>query len=219
MHASISRRAFLGATAAAGVLSKQAFAENLAPPKIGVQLYTVRNVIGKNEEQTLRDIAGIGYKEIEGADYAQFVHMASAAKAVGLTQPSCHIPTDAVIGSDYKGVPLEKIFADLKGIGTEYAVVPYVAENLRKRDVVDQFGEHLNKAAELANQAGLQLVYHNHAFEWAEMDGKRVFDRMFGNTDPKLVKLEVDVFWLSVAGVDPNKFSSDHSPRVAGGEQ
>jgi sugar phosphate isomerase/epimerase len=214
MAFSLSRRTFLGASAAAGVLVSRASARNLAPSRIGVQLYTLRSVMPAKDAEVLHQIAEIGYREIEG-DYDTLMRVSSMAKADGLTAVSCHVPTESVLGSGAGGPSFEKILTDLKGIGVEYAVVPYIGEELRKPDILDAFGEKMNKAGALAKKIGLQLAYHNHAFEWGQMGGKLVFDRMFAHTDPGLVKLEVDVFWLSVGGVDPVHFLETHAGRIA----
>ncbi len=204
---------FLGASAAtgAGIAMSQAIAKNLAPPRIGAELYTVRNQMPAKDDEVLHQIAEIGYREIEG-DYPTLTRVAATAKADGLDPVSCHIPVGAIDG---KGeIPLDKIFADLKGLGVKYAVVPYIAEDQRTPEILSLFAQKMNKAGEMAKNAGLQLGYHNHAFEWGQMNGKRAFDVMFANTDPKLVQFEVDVFWLSVGGVDPVKFLKEHAGRI-----
>jgi sugar phosphate isomerase/epimerase len=203
---------FLGASAA-GVLASRARAAELAPKRLGVQLYTVRTLLPAKDDEVLRQIADIGYKEIEGG-YDDLMRISAKAKADGLKPVSCHVPTDIVLGDGSKGPSFEKVLKDLKSIGVEYAVVPYIGEELRKPEVLDAFGDKMNAAGRAAKKAGLQLAYHNHAFEWGQMDGKRVFDRMFSSTDPKLVKFEVDVFWLSVGGIDPARFLEEHAGRV-----
>lgn len=165
------------------------------------------------DDEVLKQIAAIGYRELEG-DYPTLLRIGASAKAMGLNPISCHIPVGAIGDDSYSGVGIEKIFADLQGLGTKYAVVPYFAEDQRKLAVFQAFGAKMNKAGALAKKHGLQLAYHNHAFEWAQMDGKRVFDIMFGNTDPKLVQFEVDVFWLSVGGIKPVEFLNAHAGRV-----
>jgi sugar phosphate isomerase/epimerase len=203
---------FLGASAV-GVLASRARAAELAPKRLGVQLYTVRTLLPAKDDEVLRQIADIGYKEIEGG-YDDLMRISAKAKADGLKPVSCHVPTDIVLGDGSKGPSFEKVLKDLKSIGVEYAVVPYIGEELRKPEVLDAFGDKMNAAGRAAKKAGLQLAYHNHAFEWGQMDGKRVFDRMFSSTDPKLVKFEVDVFWLSVGGIDPARFLEEHAGRV-----
>jgi sugar phosphate isomerase/epimerase len=213
MKRSLSRRTFLGASAAAGVLASRVGARELAPKRLGVQLYTVRTLLPAKDDEVLRQIAEIGYREIEGS-YEELMRLSVKAKADGLSPVSCHVPTDIVLGDGSKGPSFEKVVKDLKGIGVQYAVVPYIDEKLRKPEVLDAFGDKMNTAGETAKKAGLQLAYHNHAFEWGQMDGKRVFDRMFASTDPKLVKFEADVFWLSVGGIDPTRFLEEHAGRV-----
>jgi sugar phosphate isomerase/epimerase len=207
----MTRRVFLASTAA-GTLAIRASGA-LAPARLGVQLYTVRNLMPAKDDEVLRGIAAIGYKEVEG-DHDTLMRVASTLKTLGLAPVSCHLPTASVLGGEADAPPLEKVLTDLKGLGTEYAVVPYIGPELRKQEVLDGFGEKMNKAGELARKTGLQLAYHNHAFEWGQMGGKRVFDRMFANTDPALVKFEVDVFWLTVGGVDPVAFLKEHKGRV-----
>lgn len=209
----LSRRAFVSGSVCAA-FSARAIGKPLPPAHLGVELYTVRNLMPAQDDSVLRAIAQIGYKEIEGG-YDDLKRIAERAKADNLNPISCHIPTEAVLGGDhYHGPEFQKILDDLRAIGTQYAVVPYIAPNLRNAATFDEFGDKLNRAGEMARKAGLQLCYHNHAFEWGQMDGKRVFDRMFGKTDPKLVQFEVDVFWLSVGGVSPTEFLNEHAGRV-----
>jgi sugar phosphate isomerase/epimerase len=211
MSSPFTRRTFLGASAAATVLASRSFGKNLAPARIGVELYTLRNEMPAKDAEVLKEISQIGYREVEG-DYPTLTRIASKLKSLQLNPISCHIPVGAIDG---KGdTPLEKIFADLKGLGTQYAVVPYIMPDQRTAAILASFGDKMNKAGELAKKSGLQLCYHNHAFEWGPMNGKRAYEVMFGNTDPKLVQFEVDVFWLSVGGVDPVHFLEQHAGRV-----
>lgn len=209
MNRPISRRLFLGTTAA-GMLATQARGAAIAPQHLGVELYTVRTLMPAKDDVVLHQISEIGYRELEG-DYPTLMRISSGAKVIGLDPISCHIPLDSVNG---KGTPLEKVFADLQHIGTKYAVVPYIPVPERKPEILSAFGDKMNKAGELAKKHQLQFAYHNHAFEWGQMNGKRVFDVMFSNTDPKLVQFEADVFWLSVGGVNPVKFLEEHKGRV-----
>ncbi len=204
---------FLSASAAAGFLASRAGAKSLAPAQLGAELYTVRNLMPAKDDEILKQIAAIGYREVEG-DYPTLMRIGAMAKGMGLNPVSCHLPVGLIGDDGYKGVGIEKIFGDLAGLGTKYAVVPYFAEDQRKIEVFQAFGSKMNQAGELARKHGLQLAYHNHAFEWAQMDGKRVFDIMFAHTDAKLVQFEVDVFWLSVGGLNPVEFLNAHAGRV-----
>jgi len=212
MPSLLSRRAFLGAATAAGILASRASAKSLAPKRLGAELYTVRSLMPAKDDDVLHTLASTGYREVEG-DYPTLMRIHGAAQALGLNPVACHIPTASVLGGE-KAPELEKVLTDLKGIGTEYAVVPYIAPDQRTVEILSGFGEKMTRAGEMAKRIGLQLAYHNHAFEWKEVEGKMTFHRMFEHTDPKLVQLEIDVFWLSVAGVDPVHFLKDHAGRI-----
>lgn len=172
---------------------------------IGAELYTVRNLMPKADQATLEAISKIGYTEVEG-DYPTLMRTAPLLKQYGLKPVSCHIPAQLVTNTP--GVPehltLEKLFSDLKALGTRYAVLPYLAPNLRGGpDKMKVFAEQMNAAAKKAKAEGLEFAYHNHAFEFEGEPGKRPIDVFLQTLDPKLVGIEMDVFWVSVAGNDP----------------
>ncbi len=186
-------------------------AKNLALSRIGVELYTLRNEMPSKDEEVLHQISQIGYREVEG-DYPTLMRTRSMLKSLQLNPVSCHIPVGAIDGQGE--TPLGKIFSDLKALGTEYAVVPYIMPDQRTPEILAGFGAKMNKAGAMARDSGLQLCYHNHAFEWGPMNGKHAYEVMFDDTDPKLVQFEADVFWLSVGGIDPVHFLEAHKGRV-----
>ena len=165
---------------------------------IGVQLYTVRDEMKRDVAATLARIASIGYKEVEFAGY--FDHSPTDIRALlvanGLTAPSAHIPL-ATMAADPAGTA-----AAAKVIGHEYVVVPWLDPGSRG----DWHGlaKQLNQIGAEMSKAGLQLAYHNHDFEFARMaDGVLPYDIITGETDPSLVKLEMDLYWATKAGQDP----------------
>ena len=96
-------------------------------------------------------------------------------------------------------------------------VIPYVQPGERGKtlDSYKKFAEHLNVAGKATKAAGMQMAYHHHAFEFGELEGKRIIDVLLENTDPKLMQLEMDVFWVSIAGEDPVKMLNKWKGRVA----
>jgi sugar phosphate isomerase/epimerase len=77
-------------------------------------------------------------------------------------------------------------------------------------------GTALNKAGAQVKKAGLQFCYHNHAFEFTPLaDGKRALDVLLAAADPELLKLELDVFWVSITGADPVSLINEYKGRVA----
>jgi len=199
----IDRREFLGtmgALAAGAVLPacRPAAATNRIS-KIGVQLYTVRTLMQKDVEGTLAAVAAAGYTEVEFAGY--FDKSPADIKAMldrhGLTAPSVHVGN---IAPDAWAKSLEAAHT----IGHQYIVVPWIPEEKRKtlndwKAVAADF----NRAATAANAAGVQFAYHNHDFEFPLVEGKVPYDVLLAETDPKLVQMEIDLYWITKAGQDP----------------
>ncbi|MFL5561864.1 MAG: TIM barrel protein [Gemmatimonadaceae bacterium] len=165
---------------------------------IGVQLYTVRDEMQKDVAATLARVARIGYKEVEFAGY--FGHSPTEIRGMldanGLTAPSSHIPLQ-MMQADPAGVA-----ATAKAIGHEYVVVPFLDPS--QRNDWHGLAKSLNSiGAEMAKQ-GLKLGYHNHNFEFASTgSGPLPYEILVGETDPALVKLEMDLYWATMAGQDP----------------
>ena len=194
-----SRREFLQATSLAAALSAAGRAAQLKT--LGVQLYTVRTVLPQKPQETLNAIRAIGYQEAE-ATYAGLDALWPALEASGLKPVSIHLDSKLVT----QGNPddLDGIFARLKQRGFAYAVFPYLPEPERGGvEVIKAISGKLNRAAAKCHAAGMSFCYHNHAFEFATEKGATLFQVMLDETDPKLVGIEMDAFWVSVAGGDP----------------
>ena len=174
--------------------------------RVGLQLYTVRDLMKKDFEGTLAKVAQIGYKEVEFASY--FGKSPKEVRAMldrdGLTSPSQHI--------DY-GMVENKLSEALETghtLGQKFVVCPWVDESQRKSpEGWKRAAELFNKAGETSQKAGIQFAYHNHAFEFESSDalgGKMPYDFLLAETDPKLVKMEMDLCWITVGGQDPLKY-------------
>jgi sugar phosphate isomerase/epimerase len=205
-----SRRDFLQATSLVAALGASGRAAQLKT--LGVQLYTVRTVLPQKPQDTLNAIRAIGYQEVE-ATYAGLDGLWPMLQASGLKPVSIHLDS----GSVTQGKPddLSPIFDQLKKRGFQYAVFPYLPEPERGGiDVIKAIAEKLNRAGEKCRVAGMSFCYHNHAFEFATEKGATLFQVMLEHTDPKLVAFELDVFWVSVAGLDPAEFLQKLAGRV-----
>jgi len=178
--------------------------------KVGIQLYTVRDQMKADFEGTLARIAQIGYKEVEFAGY--FDHSPADVKAIidrhGLSAPSSHMGfTDA---DSWK-----KSLDTAKAIGHDYVVAPWIPEEKRKTlDDWKKVAATFNQAGQMAKDAGLQFAYHNHDFEFPKIDGQVPYDVLLQNTDPKLVQLEIDLYWITKGGQDPLSYFSRWPGRV-----
>src|SRR5258708_1816621 len=205
-----SRREFLQASSLAAALGAAGRAAQLKT--LGVQLYTVRGVLPQKPQETLKAIRAIGYQAV-GATYAGLDTLWPALQESGLKPVSIHLDSKSVT----QGNPddLNRIFDQLKQRGFTYAVFPYLPEPERGGiDVIKAFAEKLNRAGEKCHAAGMTFCYHNHAFEFATEKGATLFQVMLDNTDKKLVGIELDVFWVSVAGGDPAEMIQKLSGRV-----
>jgi sugar phosphate isomerase/epimerase len=197
----MSRRSFIGQVAAGAVLSAvHGAAAERRIERLGMQLYTVRDLMAKDFEGTLAKVAGLGYKEVEFAGY--FDRAPQDVKAIlarhGLTSPSTHIDY-ASLGDSF-----EKVLDASRTIGHRYIVNPWLDEDMRKQpDVWQRVAATFNRAGEMTRKAGMQFAYHNHHFEFVPVGGTMPYDLLLKECDPELVKMELDLCWITVAGKDP----------------
>jgi sugar phosphate isomerase/epimerase len=211
----LNRRTFLktaGTAAAVSLLPSQflwAARQHKVSP-IGVQLYTVRDLTKNDFEGTIAQVAQIGYKEVEFAGY--FGHSADQVKAVldknGLKAPSTHVQYDEL---DDK---FPSVIEFSKTIGLEYIICPWIPPELRKSpDIWKQASEKFNKCGEQSKAAGMQFGYHNHWFEFLPTNGVLPYDELLRLSDPNLVKMEMDLCWISTTGTDPVKYFEKYPGR------
>jgi sugar phosphate isomerase/epimerase len=181
--------------------------------KVGLQLYTVREELKKDFDGTIAKVAATGYKEVEFAeDYGG--HSPKDVRALldksGLRSPSAHIRYDLI--ENKWPETLEAAHA----IGNEYLVCPWIDEKQRTADGYKRASELFNKAGEASQKSGIQFCYHNHSFEFAPSDatgGKLLYDLLLEQTDANLVKMEMDLGWISVAGKDPVSYFEKYPGR------
>jgi sugar phosphate isomerase/epimerase len=198
----IDRRTFITAMSAAAVTGVRLHAKKV--DRVGMQLYTVRAELEKDFDGTLAKVAAIGYKEVEFAGYFKRSprDVRESLRRHGLTSPAAHV--------DYPSLAAEKLPAVLesaKAIGHQYLVNPWIDESLRKEpDIWKRVAETFNRAGEMSRKAGIQFAYHNHHFEFAPVDGKLPYELLLEQCDPKLVKMELDLCWITAAGKDPLEY-------------
>ncbi|WP_020598057.1 sugar phosphate isomerase/epimerase family protein [Spirosoma panaciterrae] len=221
----ITRRQFikLGALATSAAFLPNLDALAMSPRKVGLQLYTLRDLMAKDPEGTLKKVAEIGYKEVELFGYAdgKFFgktpkEFSAILKNLGLAVPSGHYTTGKTMPT-VKGTltnDWKRAVDDAATLGQQYMVCAYLFPNERtKLDDYKQFADLFNKSAEVVKAAGMQFCYHNHDFEFKEMEGKLPYDVLLSGTDPKLVKLELDLYWATFANQDPVALFKKHPGR------
>ncbi|HVW97264.1 MAG TPA: sugar phosphate isomerase/epimerase [Mucilaginibacter sp.] len=190
---------------------------------VGLQLYSLRDQLPKDPKGVIAKVAAAGYKEVEPFGYSKqqgFWGMdaktfSKVLKENGLTTPSGHFGLDEYFVHG-KTNDLESYIEAANITGMTYVVVPSInGEVLKSADQFKMVAEKMNKAAEICKKSGLQLGYHNHNFEWRPVDGTTFYDTLLKETDPKLVHMEMDIFWVVRAGQDPVKIFEQHPGRFA----
>jgi sugar phosphate isomerase/epimerase len=217
----LSRRSFIGAGLAACL---PAVARSTR--RVGVQLFTVRDIVLSRPAETLRAIAAMGYREVEVLR-DQLVALAPHLKATGLRPVALHFETPLITGNwdAWKRAEMPPIvptgvrFEDVIGLahhhGVEYLVFNYLTPEERLgADFYRQLAEKLNSAAAQCHKAGMRFCYHNHDFEFEPRGSERPIDVLLAHLDPALVRLEVDTFWVSMAGIDAVAFLNANAGRV-----
>lgn len=180
----------------------------------GLALYTVRDDMGKDAKATLQAVSDAGYKNIEAAGYedGKFYNMSpkkfeSLLKKLDLTPISTHQGSVTLENAD-------AMMADVKAAGFQYFVIPVppmglfkVDEDTRKMSMTGgakNLAEILDTLGEKASAAGLQLLYHNHDFEFIkDADGIVTIDYLLENCNPDHVNFQMDLYWVTKAGADP----------------
>ncbi len=214
-----TRRNFLATlgVAALGVVSRDtdAAAAVLAPrrkiDRIGLQLYTVRDLMKADMPGTLARVAAIGYKEVEFAGYfgrtPREVH--EMLEKYHLSSPSTHLPYESFQN-------WQKVLDDSNVIGHKWVTLPWIPEE-KRRTVADwkAIAAQFNQVGAQAKKSGLRFAYHNHDFELKPIDGVKPLDILLGETDPKLVDFEMDIYWVIYGGGDPFDYFTRFPRRFA----
>jgi sugar phosphate isomerase/epimerase len=200
----ISRRQWMagGAALATTMAAGPLMAKSVKSKPIGIQLYTLRELFAADPMATLEKVAAIGYREVEygGGGYDKMDHAAlrKTMDRLGLTSPSVHIGYDA-LASDFDGA-----VKMAKTLGADTVVLPWMAEAQRNAEGWKAAIANFSRWAEQLKKAGLGFAYHNHDFEFTvKPGGTSLFDTLVAETDPALVKIELDLFWTVAAGEDP----------------
>ena len=185
--------------------SKAAQAVERYRSEIGIQLYTLRNQIDADVKSTIQAVADAGYKQVEPYGFPNAKPMMDAARDCGMEIHSSHFAWDSVIDPARTDVPsFESILESAHESGLSHLVIPYLQAEVRQSlDDYKKLCDRFNAAAAKAKQAGIQLAYHNHAFEFEPKEGGKCgYDVMVEEFSPEM-KFEVDVFWVQVGGKDP----------------
>ena len=167
---------------------------------LGLQLYTVRELMAEDVAATLELVAGIGYREVEFAGYFDVrpAEMQTYLSNAGMTAPSAHI------GYEEFAADVGAVIELASAMGHRFVVVPAVPDGERATlDHYRRHAENFNRWAEACVAAGLRFAYHNHAFEFEETEGQVPYDLLLSETDPQKVEMELDLAWARAGNADP----------------
>ncbi len=204
-----SRRKFITKTALAlagtALFSNKIFAATRRTDLLGIQLYSVRDDMKKDPLGTLKQLASMGYQNVEHANYVNrkfYGYSASEFKKVldglGMKMPSGH----TVMGPQHWDNAKKDFTDEWKNtvedaaiVGQQYVISPWLDASLRKTyDDMLRYMEVFNKSGELCKKSGMKFGYHNHDFEFnTRLNNKTVYDIIMQNTDPELVAQQLDV--------------------------
>lgn len=184
--------------------------------KVGIQLYSVRNHMAQDPIDTIRKVVKEGYRHIEVANH--------------------NAQTDAGVGFGISAKETKELLAEVnaeifsahifplnpdemtpilefhKEIGTKYFVQPM--DFYKDRDEALRKAEILNNVGERCREYGMQLLYHNHFHEFQHFGDETIYELLMNNTDADLVKIELDTYWVSRAGLDPVELLKKYGKRV-----
>ena len=175
---------------------------------VGIQLYTLRDAMAADALGSLKKLSDLGYKNLELANYADGKFYGFAPKELkkvvsdlGMTILSSHTQVEAA------GITVDnakKMADDHAEVGVKYCVQPWVNEPDRTIESYKKMVGDWNQVGKIMKGVGIQFGYHNHNFEFKNIDGiVPYYDIYMKELDPDLVTMEIDLFWVTKAGQDP----------------
>lgn len=193
---------------------------------IGLQLYSVRDLLAKDFAGTLRQLAALGYQEVESFAYYNYTaaQVGQMLRDTGLTMPSAHASFND-LAKDF-----DRILEFHHALGMEFLVCSFPGfrhpERLKDssyRTAVQSFtlddfrytADQFNKFAAKVKSAGMRFAYHNHTMEFVKQEGVVPFEELLRLTDPQSVEIELDCGWVLVGGGSPVECLERHGDRIA----
>jgi sugar phosphate isomerase/epimerase len=168
--------------------------------RVGLQLYSVRHLLERDWSGTLAEIASIGYREVEFAGYFDrpprtIRHLLDR---LGLAAPAGHFSKEDLLAPSAAALDTAAV------VGHSWVIVAWIAaEERRSLDGWRRIADDLNRIGERCRTRGLRFAYHNEDYDFAPAGGRIPFDVLLEATDPHLVDLELDLYWLTKGGGDP----------------
>ena len=178
---------------------------------VAVQVYSVRNEASADLKGVLEKIKEMGY---DGVEFAGLYGNSPAdikkmCEDIGLVPISAHVPY-LDMASDPR-----QVLSQYAEIGCKYVAVPYLNEEFRPgQEKFSEVIENIKLIGAVAGELGMELLYHNHDFEFIKLDGKYALDVLYDEVPASLLKTELDTCWVNVGGEDPSAYILKYSGRA-----
>jgi sugar phosphate isomerase/epimerase len=176
----------------------------------GLQLYTLRDDLPKDPKGILKQVAGFGYKQLEGFEGALGLWWGMTAAdfkkyldELGVSMVSSHCDTKK---------NMEKKAAEAAQVGLKYLISPYIGKQ-KTLDDYKKIADEFNKASEICKKNGIRFAYHNHDYSFVKQDGQYPQDILMANTDAANMDYEMDIYWVVTAGEDPEAWMKKYPNR------
>jgi sugar phosphate isomerase/epimerase len=179
--------------------------------QISLQLYTVREQTTQDMTGTLRRLAEMGYPAVEFAGFGGLGarDIRTVLDETGLRASGAHVPLEAWTADP------GSVISDMHAIGSSHAIVPFVPPEGRNEESTLRLAEDFNRWGEVCRSEGITFSYHNHDFEFTRMGETTMWEILVRETDPTLVHLELDLYWIKYGGADPDSILRDVGDRVS----
>jgi len=179
---------------------------------IALQLYSVRELTAKDFLGTIRQVADFGYDAVQFAGFygTDAREVKDVLDEKQLSVAGAHVGIEQLMSDSFS-----EIIAYNKQIGNDLIICPYLPEEMRQTpedaaELVRLFNELGTKCA----AEGMKFAYHNHAFEFEPFHGTTLFDYLFENTDPELVRMELDCYWVELGKRDAKAMIEKYKERI-----
>jgi sugar phosphate isomerase/epimerase len=182
----------------------------MTPDQIALQLYTVRTELARDVPATLRAVAAMGYHHVEIASPPPMppAELRAELDRAGLDPLAAHVPLEKAINET------DQVFDELESLRCPVLVIPWLSEPCRGgREAGRRIGNALGPVAAEADRRSIAFAYHNHDFEFSRQPDGTLWDGLLA-TAPRSLMLEMDVYWIALAGHDPVAFIGEHAGRV-----
>lgn len=205
-----TRRTFLKQTGILAAASLVPISITAKKPKykMGLQLFTIRDAMAKDPLKSIAYARGLGYQdgEIYGYNGENDTYYGIKSKEfkkqlvdLDFTISSGHYDFSSLFNKSKDQLMryVDQCIVGSHNLKSNYITWPWLAPEYRTIDNFKLLAEQLNTIGERVNRARLQFAYHNHDFEFTDYNGITGYDIILAETEPELVKLQMDMYWVA----------------------